>query len=157
MLDSRDLDISTATLRNRIALAHDRNRVLERWSELSPSALKWIASPLLGRNIADLPEERSSRINNPIVIKVIVRVTKFILHINLSHTYISTYMTYTNLYVMCINKIIDEWKHKHQLELEGSLPSPKKELVFPPVPAPCTPDYIAEHKAKKTYISVWQK
>lgn len=118
MLDSRDLDTSTATLRQRISAAHDRNRVLERWSELSHAALHWLASPLLG-SMRDMPVVRSSRISNPVVIRV-----------------------------------IDEWKDNLQAQLDGKTQVPKKELVFAPVPAPCTPEYIKEHKAKKTYIKV---
>jgi hypothetical protein len=46
MLQTKQLDATTASQRAAIAASHDRNRVLERQDDLSPAALKWISAPL---------------------------------------------------------------------------------------------------------------
>ena len=48
MLEARELEVVTSTLRATIARMHDRNRVMERTENgLSPLALAWLAEPLL--------------------------------------------------------------------------------------------------------------
>ena len=46
LLQTRQLDVTTANQRATIANSHDRNRVLERQDDLSPAALRWLSAPL---------------------------------------------------------------------------------------------------------------
>ena len=53
-MDAQEHDVGTARLRSLIANLHNRNRVLERQTDLSVAALKWIAAPLEEAAVAAL-------------------------------------------------------------------------------------------------------
>ena len=132
LMDAQEHDVGTARLRSLIANLHNRNRVLERQTDLSVAALKWIAAPLEEAAVAAL---KAAGGDDPLG-KMDTNIS--IVEVGDSNSYNSTSLI-TNPLVI---GVIDEYRENEKNHTFKKL----KEPVFSPRLPDCTQDYLEQHR-----------